>query len=771
MPDPVTLPQRRAEAENLYNLIKNFDAEIQADAQNGLPGYPEYASSNIAESLVKADELLKKDHYTMCVAGTFSAGKSTFINGMLNEPDLLPAAAGECTLSITVVQAPGPGENERVAIDYFTKEIAVNSIVEHQQKFRNAFKHWEKELAGAGVEAQVEVIKKVAAWLPTVQDDESLPADLREEFSKQKCADELAPMLKGFLDFLEKYASRLGRTHIDNDINNASGYLASEGDNKFYDIGHLLLIEKVTVFCNNRLFTEKGIQIVDTPGTDSANPRQRDITHAYLNQADVVVSVLEPRGFTMANMDIIAEMARANMGNIRNKMFFTINKFDMLSPDEFEGTKIAKYLDNEFKNKLLQEQLSPKHVYPTVALVDVLKAKGQEEQAKSVLESCKGRLNSISDDTPEPWKSRVRDALSGTGVANMRDVMIRYLEEELAFERIRDIQRHLAGPLAAAAAFIETNQGQIDLARSNRKSAFGRINDFIQESKQTFSGGISQLVQGCPIVIPERIIPGLKQQILTKVEEFKTWSLADASVQTQHMAILRNVREQRGDLTAPAIPPAPITAPAEIKRFWISYAKEVFCHTFISTFSTGIVGGLFGQVSARVEESNVEKILENISEQCDVDVVTPLRTAVATARQHMEIITDLRAEEETWAIRDRDIQPQGFESSWTTQIEQAFKEDIVRNFTAAFNSFIDKVGSILSQYYAVILKNLINDYHGAADEVADLLINSPTVDLPIHLLTGQAPDPQEELRRRLLFFADIVESAKLTDSELKVALS
>lgn len=309
------------------------------------------------------------------------------------------------------------------------------------------------------------------------------------------------------------------------------------------------------------------------------------------------------------------------------------------------------------------------------------------------------------------------------------------------------------------------------MARSNRKSAFGRINDFIQESKQTFSGGISQLVQGCPIVIPERIIPGLKQQILAKVEEFKTWNLADAGVQTQHMAVLRNIREQRGDLTASAIPAAPISAPTEIKRFWIGYAKEVFCHAFVTSFSTGIVGGLFGQVTSRVDASNVEKILENISEQCDSDVVTPLRSAIEKARQHMEVITELRAEEETWAIRNRDIQPQGFESSWTSQIEQAFKDDIVRNFSAAFDGFIDKVGSILSQYYAVILKNLINDYHGAADEVADLLINSPTVDLPIHLLTGQSPDPQEEMRRRLLFFADILVSAKENDVQLRTALA
>ena len=40
---------------------------------------------------------------------------------------------GECTLSITVVQAPGTGEQERVAVDYFTKDIAVDNILRHQK--------------------------------------------------------------------------------------------------------------------------------------------------------------------------------------------------------------------------------------------------------------------------------------------------------------------------------------------------------------------------------------------------------------------------------------------------------------------------------------------------------------------------------------------------------------------------------------------------------------------------------------------------------------
>ena len=749
MPDPALYPKLRADTENLFNLIQSFDEELSKEAQSGIPGYADYGAAGVGSHLERASRLLAKQHYTMCVAGTFSSGKSTFINGLLEESELLPAAAGECTLSITVVQAPGPGENERVAVDYFTKEVAVNSIIEHQQKFRNAFKYWEKDLLGAGVEQQIDIIKQVVSWLPTVQDDDSLPKALREEYTSGKCEDEFIPMLKGFLHYLEQHSDRMGRTYIDNDVDSAGKYLASDGPQKFFDIGHLLLIEKVTVFKNNRLFVEKGLQIVDTPGTDSANPRQRDITHQYLNNADVVVSVLEPRGFTMANMDIIAEMARANMGNIRNKMFFVINKFDMLSPDEFEGNRIGIYLNNEFKAKVLQEQLSAKHIYPTVALVDVLRAKNDSKQEASVLASCKDKLDLVGADTEEPWKTRVTDALSGNGVVKMRETLINYLERELAFERLRDVQRALDIPMQAAAQLISANGDLINQARSGRTSAVGQIRDFVTKAQTAFESNLLQLAQGLPTIIKERVIAGvIKPKVNEMVERFKGVKLTDLDVQRS--------------LTGRT---AQMQTPAEIKQLWIDFVKQKFCDDFVDLIRENLVGPVQGLVDQQITASNVDKILEYISPD-DQNLAQPLRDAIERSKQNIDVLTRMRADEETWVIRDRDIRPQGFEPAWTEQIETSFKQDIVGQFTAGLSAFADKLAVALPKYYGVVARNLIAEFKAGADEMERALLNKPDIDLPIHLLTGEAPDPREKLKRRLLLFADLLDKAREASGSL-----
>ena len=212
--------------------------------------------------------------------------------------------------------------------------LRVANLLNHHKDFKLAASHKKEDWAGKDVETQIAFIKHMIDWLPTIADDASADDALQSAYPSGKVASEMVPTLKGFLSYLEKLNDRLGRTHIDATVTNASKYLAVEDDlhdtdpnyDKFFEIGHLLLIEKVTVFKNTALFQDAKIRIVDTPGTDSANPRQRDITHEYLKEADVVFSLLDPKGFTMANMDIIAEMAKANMGNIKDKMFFAINK-------------------------------------------------------------------------------------------------------------------------------------------------------------------------------------------------------------------------------------------------------------------------------------------------------------------------------------------------------------------------------------------------------------------------------------------------------------
>ena len=172
------------------------------------------------------------------------------------------------------------------------------------------------------------------------------------------------------------------------------------------------------------------------------------------------------------------------------------------------------------------------------------------------------------------------------------------------------------------------------------------------------------------------------------------------------------------------------------------------------------------QIDEQVKESQVDKVLEYVSVSAGEDVGAPLAAAIEQAKQTVDITTRMRCEEETWALRERDITPKGVIPSWTPQIDQKFKADIVQNYTTAMNAFSDKAASTLPRYYEYIIQHLIESFRLEADNLETVLINTPNLDLPTHLISGEAPDPEEAKRARLLTFANAHDIIKATSESL-----
>ena len=291
----------------------------------------------------------------------------------------------------------------------------------------------------------------------------------------------------------------------------------------------------------------------------------------------------------MANMDIIGEMAKANMGNIRDKMFFAINKFDALDAAVFQGDKIGKYLDKEFYQKVVQEQLNAYHIYPMVAVIDVKRMMGDQSFVQTCLQSCADRLNRVTDDCAEQWKSRVAAALKGEAVVNLRQVLIKYLKEELAFERLRDIERALRPILAQAQRLLGANADQLAQARNNQSTAVGRIREFIAKAQTSFEAEVLKLSQGLPHVLTTRVFPGVvKPRLDEAVQEFNTYDLNQQSVQ-----------RRASDNGSVARSPAPL----DTKQFWIDWSKAHYSDRFVNIVTDNIVGPVQGKIDEQVAAS------------------------------------------------------------------------------------------------------------------------------------------------------------------------
>ena len=64
-------------------------------------------------------------------------------------------------------------------------------------------------------------------------------------------------------------------------------------------------------------------------------------------------------------------------------------------------------------------------------------------------------------------------------------------------------------------------------------------------------------------------------------------------------------------------------------------------------------------------------VLSALSEHVGDEISSGLCDAIERAKSSISLVVRLRCEEETWILRDKTIQPQGMEPSWTDQGNQA----------------------------------------------------------------------------------------------------
>ena len=746
MPDPATFPQAKAATGELLAAATALDQAITADGVKVAQGAAEYASAGTRDALLRAQALLAKDHYKVCFAGGFSCGKSTTINALLGDADLLPTAAGECTLAITVMSGPFAGR-ECVRVKYFTREMALRNVVRNQKRYRNAFKLFDAKLKGKeSAEAMIAVVREVIAELPKISSNEQHPESLRQEFDKSKTGKYVGE-LQEFLGCLETFASRCG-TIFEDALANRSTYLTY--DDKQGGLGHLFLIDQVFIHKKNVLFEEKAIQVVDLPGIDSTNSYARQVSLEYLKEADLVICVLPPQGFTMAYIDIINEFRNTSAGNIANKMFCVINRFDANEPRNYEKKEIESLLRDQIAAEIDRQGLDRRNLYATCALLDIHKLRGHSDRYEAMLNDCKIKIQAMGSGVEEPWRGITTRALSGEGITVLRNDILKYLERELAFERLRDVAALVKTETDAATTLLARNAVLLQQAKSKRSSAIGDLRAFILKTQQAFEVNLTGLANGLPGTIGQVIQASLKPQVAAMVGMFRKIPLSDPTKQIQFTGAAAKAQN-----------------PAMIKQLWIDFIKQSFSDRFTETVAQTLVSPVQAMIDAQVTSSKVAQILDAISQSSSTDLAGPLKQSIAIAKQNIDVITRLRADEETWALRREAIHPQGFEPAWTPALEEAFKNDLVTNFTKAYSAFADRLGQVLGQYYQVVIRSLIADFKARAGELEAALMNVADLNLPVHLLTDEAPDPEESKRKRLLVYSELSDKTNAGSAKLK----
>lgn len=275
---------------------------------------------------------LDTDELTIGFVGKMNMGKSSIINALIFEDDILPTSSTPMTVTLTSIKY---GEQE---------SATVTTIAE--KDFEEICK-----------------IKDIS--------------DGSESAERIRSAKELYEAIIK----IDNYKDLLGKTQVIEDLKDYEKYIGSNGK--------LSALTKTVVITLPKKELQ-GITIIDTPGFNDPISSRDDETFNFLLSANVIVLVQDPYSvFDITDMYLLeSQISKAGIG----KMLIAINRFDALGDISWKEelnkritkkNKIIAETENDIVKELLTDcKMTP--VSSIMALIGYLKKQGAEILAENM---------------------------------------------------------------------------------------------------------------------------------------------------------------------------------------------------------------------------------------------------------------------------------------------------------------------------------------------------------------------------------------------------
>lgn len=372
-----------------------------ADLAEPLPGF-----ALRVKALRQRSTRLEHNLFTVALFGAFSAGKSSLANALLGD-NILPVSPNPTTAAINKILPP-------------TKQYPHGTVKVKLKSQDDLAADVMASLAVLGCKAD-----DLAGGLMLIEtlDIREIPLEGKPHLSF------LSAVARGQKDFMEK----LGQETI-------VGYA------EFYDFvvqeDRACFVEWIEVYYSCPL-TEKGIVLVDTPGSNSINARHTNVAFDYIKNSDAVLFLTYYNNpFCKADAQFLAQLGKVKDSFDLDKMFFLINAADLASTAEELGLVLKHVEENLRSNQIIRPRLFP--VSSQLALLAKLDRAGR-----------------LQTETEELYRQRLKlpagavlpapeAGLAISGLQQFESAFYSFIEVELvslavgaASQEILQIQRHV----------------------------------------------------------------------------------------------------------------------------------------------------------------------------------------------------------------------------------------------------------------------------------------------------------------------------------------
>lgn len=277
-------------------MEKNIFAELRERKQHVL-SLADKATQYGWISKDDAQQLRKKiedDVLTIGVIGQMKCGKSTVLNAIVFEDDVLPSATTPMTAALSVITY---GEEKKLKAEFYSPDEWTEQKMQAERSF--------SEVEGNTLEE-----------------------------SKVKAAKELVEKSAKLGSSINSF---LGKTKEDT-LDNLVQYVGADGK-------YVSITKSVTIYYPKDYL--KGVEIVDTPGFNDPIVSREERTKAFLKKADVVLLMLYAgRPFDATDRDILFKNVRqCGIG----KVLVGINKYDFPYHNGESEDEIKDYVKSEIQ--------------------------------------------------------------------------------------------------------------------------------------------------------------------------------------------------------------------------------------------------------------------------------------------------------------------------------------------------------------------------------------------------------------------------------------
>ncbi|MFQ5654218.1 MAG: dynamin family protein [Planctomycetota bacterium] len=467
--------------QDLRQASLRFQEMVRADffAEHGA-SYP-YLPDDPKDILNRSIDITRKFEFLVAVTGAFSSGKSTLLNLLLDEPDLLPASVIPMTAVCTVIRH---GHEPRVAV----RTVPLDECFRRAemcigQPFKKPFR---------GTASLGEAMEFPERFVEDDDAAESLRRFVEIIGRYQEIATpsisfaERAPYISGGGVLPAADGSGAFRYFSPTPLQERE-YLAQGGDpRRWVSREWLALIRDVTLWVPSELL-ENNIVFLDLPGLNCREDYHRRAIQEYCNMADcIVVAAFQPGN--QADEEVIANFKKLS-ANYQEKIFFVFNKVDQFAQEPEELVRAVDYLARD----TIGEDFPRDRFFLTSAQLARARLSGDPtgEGDRVRLEAA---LGDVASELPglDEWARRVAAEGDPGGVGHLRGQLTSFLVNDAYRTKIAEIvgnyRRILASLTAAASPTFEEHRSldPSDILRKTVLDSFRHAQDLQRRALYRF---------------------------------------------------------------------------------------------------------------------------------------------------------------------------------------------------------------------------------------------------------------------------------------------